>query len=268
MSSNTPTYIPSPNWDIPADSKLVVLGRIIEDPKDPESQVPESAVLPIPPSAVQDGEKIDWETNLAKVRAGTIGLWAKCMQVLSGSMSYSQLKSSLENHKFSELETSYFRPDERLLAQALEDRGAQAYFQVHHWRKPVYLITGIKIARGASVSTENRVTRSLQAELKADATSTGVNIEVGPEASLVNEKKTGISYGGSTDYIFAYQLTRIKPKNKGKDHKSDKFVKGALYGKDEGDNPTDLKINDIFDIEEEISGGFQDTWEQAKDFNV
>lgn len=264
MSSNTPTYFPSPNWDIPADSKLVVLGRIIEDPKDPESQVPESGVLPIPPSAVQDGEKIDWETNLAKVRAGTIGLWAKCMQFISGGMSYSQLKSSLETHKFSELETSYFRPDERLLAQAAEDRGAQAYFRVHYWRKPVYLITGIKVARGASVSTENQVSRSMQAELKADTTSAGLNVEAGPEASLVNGKNTGISYGGSTDYIFAYQLTRIMPKNKGKGYKNEKFVKGALYGKEEGGDTAGLKINDIFDIEEEISGGFQDTWEQIE----
>ncbi|KAJ4315294.1 hypothetical protein N0V84_008450 [Fusarium piperis] len=73
MSSKTPTYIPSPNWDIPADSDIVVLGRLIKDPKNPESQVPGSA-YPTPLPKIYEGEKTDWQTTLDQLRSGTIGI--------------------------------------------------------------------------------------------------------------------------------------------------------------------------------------------------
>ncbi|KAK1965188.1 hypothetical protein LY78DRAFT_693624 [Colletotrichum sublineola] len=148
MSSYTPTYIPSPNWDIPFDSDLVVLGRLIKDPKNPQSEVPGSRADPIAPPTVYEEEKTDWETTSERTRSGKIGLWTKCLQVVEGGLSLGQLKSSLETHRFTTLETKYFLPEDDYLAQALEDAGVQAYFEVHNWRKPVYLITGIKIVRG------------------------------------------------------------------------------------------------------------------------
>ncbi|KDN64031.1 hypothetical protein CSUB01_02594 [Colletotrichum sublineola] len=148
MSSYTPTYIPSPNWDILFDSDLVVLGRLIKDPKNPQSKVPGSRADPIAPPTVYEEEKTDWETTSERTRSGKIGLWTKCLQVVEGGLSLGQLKSSLETHRFTTLETKYFLPEDDYLAQALEDAGVQAYFEVHNWRKPVYLITGIKIVRG------------------------------------------------------------------------------------------------------------------------
>ncbi|KAI1052735.1 hypothetical protein LB507_009829 [Fusarium sp. FIESC RH6] len=260
MTSYKPTYIPSPNWDIPVEGE-VVLGRLIKDHKNPESRIPRSGI--VLPSKIYPGEKTDWETTLKQIRSGKIGLWAKCLQFVQSGLSFSQLNSSLENHNFTILETKYFLPDDDYFAQVIEDPGVQAYFQVHNWRKPVYVITGIKITRGASVSTESSKRRSGQAELKVDATSVGADVQAGPEASWESDKKRGVSYGGSTDYVFAYQLMRIKPKQKGKKFENKSFVEGAVYGKvDEGDIG-EVKIRDNFDIEEEVSLGFQDTWEQV-----
>ncbi|KAJ4190527.1 hypothetical protein NW767_011355 [Fusarium falciforme] len=268
MSSYTPTYIPSPNWDIPADSDMVVLGRLIKDPENPQSKIPKSSVVPIPPPAPYDGTKTDWKTTLEQVRSGRIGLWAKCMQLIGGGLSFSQLKSSLENHSFTTLETKYFLPDDDYFAKVLEDAGVQAYLHVHNWRKSVYLITGIKIARRASVSTESSTGRSAQAELKVDATSVGAPVDVGPQASRDSEKKRGISYGGSTDYIFAYQLTRMKPKKGVKESRNNSYVKGAVYGKGEEDDAEEIKIRDIFDIQKQASLGFPDTWEKVNEDEV
>ncbi|RSL95713.1 hypothetical protein CDV31_013771 [Fusarium ambrosium] len=268
MSSYTPTYIPSPNWDIPVDSDIVVLGRLIKDPNNPQSKIAKSGVTPIPPPAPYEGKKTDWQTTLEQIRSGRIGLWAKCVQFIEGGLSFGQLKSSLENHRFDVLETKYFLPDDDYFAQVLEDTGVKAYLHVHNWRKPVYLITGIKIARGASVSTENSTGRSAQAELKVDATSVGAPVDVGPEATWESEKKRGISYGGSTDYIFAYQLTRMTPKRGGKDSRNESYVKGAVYGKGEVGGAEELKVRDVFDIEEEVGRGFSDTWEKVDEDEV
>ncbi|KAJ4123172.1 hypothetical protein NW768_009700 [Fusarium equiseti] len=259
MTSHRPTYIPSPNWDIPIEGE-VVLGRLIKDPNNPESKIRSSGI--IPPPKVYEGEKTDWETTLEQMRSGKIGLWAKCLQFVQGGLSFNDLKSSLENHKFATLETKYFIPEDDYFEQVLEDAGVQAYFQVHNWRKPVYLITGIKIAKGASVSTESSKGRSAQTELKVDATGLGSDVQVGPEASWESNSKRGVSYGGSTDYIFAYQLTRMKPKQKGREVKNKSFVEGAVYGKGDEGNVAGVRIQDKFDIEEDVSLGFPDTWEE------
>ncbi|KAM0414541.1 hypothetical protein ACHAPT_013621 [Fusarium lateritium] len=265
MSSLKPTYIPSPNWDIPADSDILVLGRLIKDPKNPESQVPKSSADPIPPPRIYEGEKTDWQTTLERARSGTIGIWAKCLQVLGGQLSFSQLKSAMEDHKFTNLETKYFLPDDDYLAQALQDPGVQAYFEVHNWRKPVYLITGIKIAKGASVTTESSMERSVQAELKVDATTLGASAEAGPEGSWTSKDRRGISYAGSTDYIFAYRLTRMKPKRRGQAVSNESFVKGAVFGSDEEEEEdTEQALRETYDIAEEASLGFPDNWEQVE----
>ncbi|KAK2032676.1 hypothetical protein LX32DRAFT_635984 [Colletotrichum zoysiae] len=268
MSSGTPTYLPSPNWDIPANSNIVVLGRLIKDPKNPQSKVPRSSDDPIPPPKIYEGEKTDWQTTVERTRSGSIGLWAKCLQFIGGQLSFSQLKSAMEEHRFANLETKYFLPDDDYLAQALEDAGVQAYFHVNNHRKPVYLITGIKIARGASVSTQDSTERLVQADVKADATSVGAPVEVGPETSWESTKKRGVSYCGSTDYIFAYQLTRMKPKKGGKASKNQSYAKGALYGKYEEGDVTEVKFRDAFEIGEEASLGFLDKWEQVDEDKV
>ncbi|KAI3317777.1 hypothetical protein HD806DRAFT_513744 [Xylariaceae sp. AK1471] len=128
MSSRIPTFIPSPNWDIPADSNIVVLGRLIKDPKDPESKVGD----PIPPPETYKGEKTDWQTTLERVRSGSIGLWAKCLQFIGGQLSFSQIKSLIKDHKFTCLKIKYFLLDNDYLALALKDLGVQAYLQVHN----------------------------------------------------------------------------------------------------------------------------------------
>ncbi|KAG6359196.1 hypothetical protein INS49_012716 [Diaporthe citri] len=262
----TPTYIPSPNWDIHADSDIVVLGRLIKDPYEPESKL---RAFPIAPSTIYEGKKTDWQTTLDEIRSAKIGLWAQCMQYLEGGVSFSIIKSKLENHKFDTLETTYFLPDDEYFDRVLSDLDVQAYFEVTGRRKPVYLITGLKIARGASASTETSTEKSTQAELKFDGTSSAIPINMGDEIDHDLKTTRGVSYSGSTDYIFAYRLTRIKPSRWGDGSKNKAFVKGAAFGSDEEEDVTDIKARDAFDLEEvslgddDINEAFLDTVVQA-----
>jgi hypothetical protein len=263
MANLMPTYIPAPNWDIPADSDLVVLGRLIKDPTDPESKIPGSRDDPVPPRRIYEGSKLDWTTTTEQLRSGSIGLWAKCLQWVGGGLSLQQLKASLKSHRFDVLETAYFRPDDDYYAQVLSDTGVQAYLEVHRWRKPVYLVTGIKIARVATVTTQNSTDREMKMELKADATMVGVPLDAGPELSTESTKAKGTSFGGSTDYIFAYRLTRMKPRKRGETSEEKAFVKGAVYDMGADENKT--KLRDRFIIEEENQLGFEDSLEYVED---
>lgn len=242
-----PTYIPAPNWDIQADSDIVVLGRLIKNPQDPESKL---RTPPFRPSKTECGMKTDWRTTLEEIHSAKIGLWAKCMQYIEGGISFSVLKSKIENHKFDTLETTYFLPEDEYFDQVLGDPDLQAYFEVTGRRKPVYLITGLKIARGASASTETSNEQSTHTELKFDGTSSAIPINAGPEIDLDPKVTRGISYGGSTDYIFAYRLTRIKPRRWGDGSKIEGFVKGAAFGTGEEEDDADIGARDAFDFED------------------
>lgn len=97
---------------------------------------------------IYEGEKTDWQPNLERAHSGKIGIWAKCLQVIGGQLSFTQLQSAAEDDELYVLETKYFVPDDVYFEQVLNDPGVQAYFQVCNWRKPVYLITGIKNCKG------------------------------------------------------------------------------------------------------------------------
>lgn len=105
---------------------------------------------------------------------------------------------------------------------------------------------------------------SAQAEVKVDATALGAPVEVGSEASWESKKKSGISYAGSSDYIFAYRLTRMKPKRRGHGSSNESHVKRAEFGKEEGGDAATPALQDVYDIEEEAGIGFSDTWESIE----
>jgi len=255
------TWIPAPNWDVPAASPVVVLGSIIEDPKNPESRINKNGPVAVPDTKIQQGQKTDWETTTDELRSGKIGLWAQCLQVigLGGDFSLSALKSSLENHKFEFLETKYFLPDEieGYMDESVFDDYVQAYFEVA--KKPVYMITGLKIARGSVVETKEKKEYGGDGKLGIDLKPVAVPLTFGPKGEFKNQKERTVGWGGSTDYIFAYRLTRIRSRKYGT-YKTDKFNKGAVFDKDGG-----REEDEGFDIDDDDGEqlGIPDT---VKDF--
>lgn len=252
-------YIPAPNWDIPADSDLVVLGRLIKDPKNPERAIPGSAHIPLQPQRIYPGEKRGFSYVSDQLKSGKIGIWAKALQVVGGGLDLSQTKAYLDIHEFETLETKYFVPDVDYIAKAMQDEGVQGFLHATHKREPIYLITGLKIARGAKVTNKTHLQRTVAGEVKVDATTFGAPVEVGPEASLGLRTSALTSFAGSTDYIFAYRLERIKIKKRTDEITSKEYIKGAMFGRD-GDDSDD---EDEFVADEftEIDGVEEDEYE-------
>jgi len=251
------SYLPAPNWDIPADTDIVVLGRIIKDPNDPESLVPKSAV--VPPPKTYPGEKGTWAATLERLRSGKVGIWAKFLQLagLGGDLNLERLKESVTNLTFDQLETEYFLPeaDPDYLGDVTSDPYLQGYWEVTKWRKPVYLITGRKIVRGASVKTTNRAKIGGGGNLGVDLTSSGVPLSAGPKMELEKEDKQNIAFGSSTDYVFAYRLLRIKPKNNGAGFSTKGFVKGAAFDENMSNDAKAKTLNDLFDFGDYVEEG-------------
>lgn len=266
MSAIVKTWIPAPNWDIPATSPSVVLGSIIKDPKNPETRINRKGPVPVPTDKVLHGEKRDWRTTSSEVRGGKLGLWAQCLQIvgLGGDVSFSRMKTSLEDYKFDHLETMYFLPDEieNYMDESVYGDYVQAYFEATGFRQPVFMITGIKIARGSVVETTAKKENGGEGKVGVDLTALGAPVTLGPEGTWKNDKERVVWWGGSTDYVFAYQLKRIKCKRGGSYDVKD-FNKGAVFGKDDDEQEENLEQEyDIVDYDGD-SFGISDTLKEV-----
>ncbi|KAK5656656.1 hypothetical protein OQA88_4636 [Cercophora sp. LCS_1] len=257
MTSPIPSYIPSPNWDIPFPSPSVSLGRLIKNYKDPESLIPSSTIRPIPPSAINISHKKSWHTTMEEIKAGHLGVWASFLQILlvippvgTAEVGLEVVRSKAEEHRFETLETHSFIPDPEYIRQAIADPGAQAFFEATGRRKPVYMITGIKVARGADVNRETATKIGVEAGIEADLTAvTMVPVTPGTGVGWQRGKRVAVGFAGGSDYVFAYRLIKIKLKRKGV--VSERFAKGAVFGLD--DELEDSEGED-FDVEEYDGG--------------
>jgi len=239
MTCPIPSYIPSPNWDIPFPSPSVSLGHLIKNYKDPESLIPSSTAPPIPASSISVSHKASWHTTLEEIKASHLGVWASFLQLLlvvpalgKVEVGLDLVRSRAEEHRFKTLETHFFIPEPGYIQQALADPGVQAFLEATGKRKPLYMITGIKVARGPEVSKEIVTEIGIEAGVEADLSAvTMAPVTVGTGVGWQRGKKVDVGFAGGSDYIFAYRLIKIKLRRKGV--VSERFAKGAVFSMDE-----------------------------------
>ena len=148
--------------------------------------------------------------------------------------------SNSDIFEFRKLEASFFEPDPEYLKRSLAN---SQNIRDHIDRTPgksLYIITGVKIARGARSVIRAEQAVGMDVRLGADATMfTGVPVQGGPAFSFENARGEVFQFGGSSDFVFAYRLLRIIPKPKG-DFKTKRHEKGAETMETSGDYKQDV----------------------------
>jgi len=239
MAAIKPTYIPAPNWDILPDTGFIELGSIIKEPRNPLRSFNLPHTIPIESDKIITSVKRDWNLSRSQLLSGRIGLFSSFLAPLLGvgiDLAVHRSRDDSEMYKCQKLETKYFRPDAKYLAQSLKHDVVDAYVK-RYPRRNLYMITGIKIARGASVQTTD--TRGFGGEVKVniDGTLVAAPVSGGPEVSLDKDKKVTVKFGASDDFILAYQVIKFCQKKDGSIEDKD-FNKWALYS-DEDDRESD-----------------------------
>lgn len=112
----------------------------------------------------------------------------------------------------------------------------------------MYMITGIKIARGASVESSKPREVGGSGKVGVDLTAVGAPVTLGLEGGIEKKRERSVAYAGSTDYIFAYQLKRVRAR-KGGNFKEDDYSKGALFGMDDEDEK-EMTLREAYEIED------------------
>lgn len=223
------TYFAMPSHDYEPD-RSIRLGQIITSPTEPWNRLADP--LPVPRELVQTSRKEDWGTEVHKLREHRIGIWAQFAAMILGvgaDLVVEWSKNNADVFQFSELVTTFFEPDADFVKRSVLGEGCE---RVTEWAKkkrgkPLYMVTGIKVARGAQ-HMRSRI-KGVDVEFKPGVEATpfiGVPISGGLLVGGGKSKGEAVWYSDSSDFVFAYRLRRIIIKKQTvATNKS--FVKGA-----------------------------------------
>lgn len=108
------------------------------------------------------------------------------------------------------------------------------YLAASRYRKPVYIITGIKVVTGVQASTLKSRTVGGSLDVNVDGTiltAGAVPIGGGPGVHGKVASKAGIEWKGSSDFVFAFRVSRVRVgKNTALVTREEDYSKGALLG--------------------------------------
>jgi len=242
MANQKKTYFLTPGWDFPAGS--IVLGSIIEDPRQPESTL----YIPEPDSitpTIYASDKYDFSSTLSHSRKGHCGLFARFLQVfgIGGEVSVHCDRTKVDRYAFKHMHTEWFISSAPFIEKAMSPSPSSAtselvnFLKQTNYEEAVYMIIGLKTVEGASITTFRRKDRSFTAALRVNATPVGLPLSAGPEATYDGEESDETTFQSSTPIVVAYRLKEIKFGKK-RETKIKDYTAGALFGVSDGQDGT------------------------------
>jgi hypothetical protein len=201
------TYFLVPPGSSPAVGSIV-LGNVISDPAlptDAVNQRPLAFPLSIPISYSIPLKNWKWIKAPAAKASG--GIFAQFVGVVDFEISAHKDKETKREYFCKELETQSFQvSDEYIgLIKALPEVQAKILR-----RESLYVITGIKIAKGATVNEEAFKALGVRLATTVDLTALGgAPIKVGPQAEFDRSVPDRLEYNIEEDFVFAYRLEEI-----------------------------------------------------------
>jgi hypothetical protein len=236
MASTIKTYFLAPNWDYPPGG-LIRLGSLVTDPRKPHRSLNRASPIDIDEGNVVQSTKKKWELTRTQLTEVRVGVWGSFLHFVGvkGGTSYNHNYDSSEIYKCDTLEANPFQPDKAYIFESLQNPFVKSYIVDNGHRKPVYMITGVKIARGFTVTTKSGKTQGGDVKLGISTASLGTPVQVGPSFKISTGSSEDVSFEagvGSTDCVFAYQLIKIRSKRNGKFTEED-FYRGALLNTDD-----------------------------------
>ncbi|CAM1505660.1 Fc.00g112970.m01.CDS01, partial [Cosmosporella sp. VM-42] len=204
--------------------------------------------LPIPDAEVYRSRKEGLRATRSKLKSGELGVWAQFLGVegIGGEISLSAERSGDDVYSFESEETQYFYPRPSYISKTIELPDVQDYIRGNNYKVPVFLITGLKVAKGVSVE----MSRGKIFEAKADVginNPGGVGVEIGPRAGFTSESNTALSFKASSDIVVGIQCLKLYYKTRllrsAKEMKDEPYLKGAVMV----DNDAEGELSQVVD---------------------
>ncbi|KAM0518965.1 hypothetical protein ACHAPE_003956 [Trichoderma viride] len=232
MANQIAYYYFAPTWDFPPSGPLQ-LGNVLMSMKKPERAL-YTAPLPNATEIItSESDKVDF--TLEKLKAGKFSILTRFVKFLGLGV---EISTSWDNGNevaftFKGLETTFFVPTLPWLEKCLANPSVQRYLDKCRYKKPVYIITGLKTVTGAAIKTNKHFASANTIGIEATVPGGDgmLNLTVKPEISTKKEAKAKMSWEDHSDFIFAYRVSKVWVK-KGSILEED-YTKGAMFEKGE-----------------------------------
>lgn len=203
------TYIVAPSFSISPES--MQLGDIVVNPFGPEL-VPINRKCRHPIDAedlIEPGIITGFSSTRKKLISGRFGLW-KTFLALVGLPIGAELglifeRGSTDLIKAGTLETYEFIATDEYVGEVLNKPNVKSYLEGRQYRVPVYMVTGLKIAKGGSVSLGQKTEAGTSGGLDRPTNVTGME----PIIQFVRNRTQSDTFDSSTDFILAFRIRRI-----------------------------------------------------------
>ncbi|SPO01853.1 uncharacterized protein DNG_04526 [Cephalotrichum gorgonifer] len=254
MANRQHVFFYAPTWDYPPGGPIK-LGNVITSVKSPQRPLHYVPPPEDPEAGVFSTTKTSVQYTKEKLRAGK----------------FSILTNDEETFTFETVETTQFIPTPSYLQQSIDGEHVRRFLQMSRYRKPIYIITGLKIVTGAQANTvkSRTVGGALAVEVDATVWSGGaVPIGGGPGVERRVSNKGTTKWGGSDDFVFAYRVSEVfVGKTMGRVVSEEEYRKGAMLG-DEAQEVMgpELHVLRVEDPNSEVEGF--DTEELLEDGDV
>ncbi|KAJ8126727.1 hypothetical protein O1611_g6910 [Lasiodiplodia mahajangana] len=253
-------YFLPPVPEVPVDGPIR-LGSIVPGPKSVFEPVNN---YPVNPSSCS--EKVYVSNSgpasiaLGKSKTKNIGIFAELPAFVNANINGDYGTDAKERWSFENLRTIWFVPSAEYVRQSLADTDVQLYIQTNQsWlgHTNLYMVTGVKVAFGASALSEFATSYGFDSTVGLDLSTLGVPITVGPIAGLWNGLSLAETSSPVEPVVFAFRLRRIKISANGDINQSD-YNKKALLGLKDPETKATVEID---------TDGVEDRDATGADFN-
>lgn len=257
-----------PNFDFPPDGSIQ-LGQIITSHK----TLSDPLAPPLHPRPIiQTSHKTDCRHEDKISSRISFGLWLQSLAGVLGAGADVTASWERKNESllfFRQLDTEFIQPDNDYVRRSILGEGRERVTEYlrQNPRHPLFMITGLKIARGARGVKKIVRQAGFDASVGVSASSvTGLPVQTGPRGSWERRNEEISSWEGSSDFVYAYRLRRIVAFLRSQKVRSKEHVYGArVYSYGDGeyaaaqtsmeaprDEEEEVELGDIFLAEDDF----------------
>ncbi|KAK4074575.1 uncharacterized protein Triagg1_5171 [Trichoderma aggressivum f. europaeum] len=233
ITHTIPTYHSAPNYSIPppdANGPLQ-LGSLLCELRD-LAPLNTKDRRPVLEGDIFRSHKDRFGTAMSRQASGDMGIFAKLLGLdgVGGKLRINGALSKNEMLLVDRLDTMYFDPSTEYMKLAMQTPSVRAFRDATRDREPLFMVTGIKIARGASASAMGSQALGGGVEAGMPDLATGL-VQIGATAGGEMSRESQMGFQSSSDFVLGYRVSLINMKKNTERPKV--YTRGATFVSDD-----------------------------------
>jgi hypothetical protein len=211
--------------------RTLVLGQILIDPRQPSQPLLPYGPFPIRPDDVERSRQAGVNQSSGSLLEISFSVWAEVdLLPITGELGGGHTNQKDSSWSFDALEGQIVVPRIQDVKEALESETVTAHLHRtrFNFRKRLYIITGIRVAKGARKSQSSSVGIAADIGGGVDlAAVAGVPVNFGAGVGVSKASYQKDSFTGASDFVYAYRVNEL---HYGKDVYSKPYTVGDSFG--------------------------------------